>query len=141
VLTTCVLFQVRVSDVRLGGRVLQQDELAELSVEDQHELQEGDSHEFEEGDDVEHRNGLLGSWSPPEGTTPLASLMAATDGLLGLVGGGLDTNPTNGNISQSEAWSGGERDSGVSLGGDMLDEEKETPNSLLTSPVGEKDTG
>jgi hypothetical protein len=70
---------VNVSDVRLGGRVLQEDDLHALSMVDIDESIDLPNEEDEE--EIEHRKGLLGSWSPPPVTTPLATLVGATDGL------------------------------------------------------------
>jgi len=102
-------YTVRVSDIKLGGRVLDRDDLnggnAELASSPP-----GEDGLYEvEDDEPETRQGLLGSWSPPEGQTPLGALMSATDGLLGLaVGMEEDASP---------GWSSvqGERDSGVEI--------------------------
>jgi hypothetical protein len=97
-----------VSDVRLGGRVLQEDDLHALSMVDI----DGSidlPHEQDE-EEIEHRKGLLGSWSPPPVITPLATLVGATDGLLGLA---LDMGPPTVSERNPEYRSATEQDIGI----------------------------
>jgi hypothetical protein len=65
-----------VSDIQLGGRVLHHDgHMSDIGEEESdHEIQPGT------------RNALLGAWSPPDGTTPLAATVLGTqeEGILGL---------------------------------------------------------
>ncbi|KAF2665040.1 hypothetical protein BT63DRAFT_459662 [Microthyrium microscopicum] len=104
-------YKVRVSDIKLGGRVLQQEDMSNLSIHDETAAQ---SPEDEVDDDEpEQRKGLLGSWSPPDSTTPLAAIMNATDGLLGLAMSFDGTFSPADDIHETGSSSGAERDSGV----------------------------
>ena len=92
-------YKVRVSDIELGGRVLEHEELSSLA-------EETESH-FERG--AQGRRGLLGAWSPPDGVTPVDH-EDADEGRLLPVGLGIDSTASNGGWTLPGA---GERDSGV----------------------------
>jgi hypothetical protein len=95
-------YKVRVSDIELGGRVLEHEELSSLAEDTEDHSETG----------AQGRRGLLGAWSPLDGVTPLEQNGNANDDRLLGLGLGIDT------VTTSESWTlpatgGGERDSGV----------------------------
>jgi hypothetical protein len=103
--------QVRVSDIKLGGRVLQHDDVHDSGITE--------SHEDLDHEDSSHRQGLLGTWSPPDGTTPTATIPGAQQngGILGLALS-FEDDPTEESIDKPIV---SERDSGVHVDDDLTE--------------------
>jgi hypothetical protein len=98
-------YKVRVSDIKLGGRVLEHEELS-VPPED---------HDYDDGGPASAaRRGLLGAWNPLDGATPVGLGNTDDERDLGL-GLGIDAAAAGG---ERPAMVGGERDSGVHVDDD-----------------------
>jgi hypothetical protein len=112
-------FRVRVSDVKLGGRVLEREDMSSVAEEG----------EIDDSLTLEERHGLLGRWSPPDVLTPSAVGGPELNEFDSL-GIGLDLSET----PWPASGTGEQRDSGIHV-------EEDIPLDELTSRVGRLSIG